>query len=535
MLSIEPWAGRNGKRGQLELVQDIGDSVRRQLAGDQYAPKIFRVDSAHGVGKTYIAAGLVNWFFDAFTPSITITTAPTKDQVELLLWKDIKSQRKGRKLPGRVLPETPRMVKAENHWAIGRTTSDAGGQGTARAQGQHAKYMFFVVDEAEGVPAYQFDAINAMMTGGVVVIWLLIANPQTRTSAFHKLGKQPGVLNYLFSLLDFPNVLEGADVVPGGTTRAWLNGMIVKHCEPALEHDPDRLTFEVPWDVRGDGDDENVRYPPGTVFVPNAEFQFRALGVAPSTNAGDALISTARYEAALTRPLPTVRDMTRAQIGVDCARFGTDAGNVWLYQGLALTREAELRQVDDWQYALQMRRAALKAIRAGATLLSVRVDGTGGYGSGKIDIFKADLEVIEAAAAAGCRMVIHEVQFGSRPREAGKYADTATQLYADAAEALRVASVLHPPDLLQIDFTERRTKFVTRNDGERRLYVRKLESKDEFKSRVRPARSPDDGDGAALSLADETSVVPQGAPKATVTSSDVSNVLGAFTKRLQGR
>ena len=55
VLGIEPWTGRNGKRGQLELVQDIGDSVRRQLAGNVYAPKIFRVDSAHGVGKTYQA------------------------------------------------------------------------------------------------------------------------------------------------------------------------------------------------------------------------------------------------------------------------------------------------------------------------------------------------------------------------------------------------------------------------------------------------------------------------------------------------
>ena len=38
VLGIEPWAGRNGKRGQLELVQDIGKSVARQLAGDVHAP-----------------------------------------------------------------------------------------------------------------------------------------------------------------------------------------------------------------------------------------------------------------------------------------------------------------------------------------------------------------------------------------------------------------------------------------------------------------------------------------------------------------
>lgn len=511
-MGIEPWAGRNGKRGQLELVQDIGESVRRQLAGDVYAPKIFRVDSAHGVGKTYIAAGIVNWFFDAFTPSIIISTAPSRDQVELLLWKDIKSQRKGKGLPGRVLPGSPRMVKSENHWAIGRTTSDAGGQGTARAQGQHAKYMLFVVDEAEGVPAYQYEAINAMMTGGLVVIWLLIANPMTRTSAFHKLGKRAGVQNYVFSLLDFPNVVEGVDVVPGGTTRAWFNQMVCRHCELVPEHDEDRLTFSVPWEVRAEGED--VGYPPHTIFAPNAEFQFRVMGMPPATNAGDALISTARFEAAVARPLLAVRDMTVAQIGVDCARYGNDAGNVWLMQGLVLSREAELRQVDDWQYAAAMREAGLKAIRAGAKLLSYRVDGTGGYGSGKIDLIKADAVLLEAAAAAGCVLVFHEVQFGSLPQDTERYADVATELHGELSEALKILSIPDPPEHLQSDLTERRAGFVVRNEKERRLYVRKLESKDEFKRRIRPARSPDDGDGAALAAAPERIF----APKAGLTS-----------------
>ena len=512
-------------------MQDIGDSVRRQLAGDVYAPKTFRVDSAHGTGKTFIAAGLVNWFFDAFTPSVTITTAPTRDQVELLLWKDIKSQRKGRGLPGRVLPETPRMVKAENHWAIGRTTSDAGGQGTARAQGQHAKFMLFVVDEAEGVPAYQFDAINAMMTGGVVMIWLLIANPQTRTSAFHKLGKQPGVQNYQFSLLDFPNVVEGTDVVPGGTSRAWLNKMIFKHCEVASQHDPDRLTFEVDWPVLAEGED--LSHPPGTIFVPDAEFQFRALGVAPSTNAGDALISTARYEAATERlPLAGV-STEHAQIGVDCARFGSDAGNVYLYQGLTLTREAELRQVDDWRYAGEMKRAAFKALERGAKRISFRVDGTGGYGSGKIDIAKADLELIESAQAAGCQLVFHEVQFNGVPRESEKYADLATQLYGDAAEALLLASIPETPEHLQADLTERRTRFVARNEKEHRRYVRRLETKDEFKARIRPPRSPDDGDGAALALADEATVTAlKPRPEGTVVNAVTTlNTLSRLARR----
>ena len=110
VLGLSPWPGRNAK-GQRELFEDIGESVRRQLAGDKSAPKIFRVEAGHGVGKTFGAAMLVNWFFDCFPPtsipgSVTLTTAPTKAQVEELLWKDVKSMRPST-LPGRVFAGTP--------------------------------------------------------------------------------------------------------------------------------------------------------------------------------------------------------------------------------------------------------------------------------------------------------------------------------------------------------------------------------------------------------------------------------------------
>jgi len=112
ILGIEPWAGTEEK-GQLELMLDIQQSVRRQLAGELNVPNTFRVAAGHGLGKTYGCAGIVNWFFDAFAPSVTITTAPTKDQVELLLWKDIKSQRRGARERGHKMPGRKRC------WALG--------------------------------------------------------------------------------------------------------------------------------------------------------------------------------------------------------------------------------------------------------------------------------------------------------------------------------------------------------------------------------------------------------------------------------
>lgn len=507
ILGIEPWAGTDAK-GQLELMLDIQQSVRRQLAGELNVPNTFRVAAGHGLGKTYGCAGIVNWFFDAFAPSVTITTAPTKDQVELLLWKDIKSQRRaarerGHKMPGRVLPETPRMVRSENHWAIGRTTSDSGGTGTNRAQGQHQKFMLFVCDEAEGVPKFMFDAINAMMTGGLVMIWILIANPQSRNSEFHKLAKVPGVQNYRFSLLDFPNVRTGEDLVPGGTGRSWVAKMIGKHCTPVLQHNEDDHTFELEWPVLLE--DETV-LPAGTIFRPDPEFQFRVMGIAPAVNAGDALVSMARFEAAVARPVAEVLPesaLLEAQIGIDCARFGMDRGKAYLFHRYELTLEGEMAQEDTFAYVEAAKRAAMKAIRAGARRVSFRFDGTGGFGAGPLDLTRADEELNLLAREQGVQLIFHEVQFGSSPKDEDAYSDITTEMYAWVQELLSITRIPAPPEHLQSDLTERKFRWVAKNKGELCRIVKRIETKDEFKARVKPSRSSDDGDGAALAMAPE--------------------------------
>lgn len=490
-LGMEPWPGCNGKPGQLELVEDIAESVRAQLAGEPHI-KVFHVEAGHGVGKTYVAAGLVNWFFDSFSPSVTITTAPSKDQVELLLWKDIKSMRRGKNLPGRVLPEAPKMVVAEDHWAIGRTTNDNQGQGTTRAQGQHNKYWLFILDEAEGVPAFFFSAIDAMMTGGEVGIVIMLANPQTRTSEFHKRGKQSKVRKYRLSVLDHPNVVSGEEIVHGATKRSWAQDMIALHCEPVDEHDDDENTFQVGFEV----DREGVVYPDGTIWKPNAEFCFRVLGIAPANLADKTFVTPGRYEAAKARGTQADEsaDASHAQIGIDCARFGKDYGTVYALHRKRLRRTKQVYKANSFDYLAAAKGAALDCAKHGATSVSFRVDGTGGFGGGVVDLLNAD-EELKRAFPGG--LVVHEIHFGSNASASDKYDDIVTEMYAQAGETIKGIGLVSPPNELESDLTEREYGWVNR-DGQA---LKKLVDKEKFRSKRK--RSPDDGDGCVLALAPE--------------------------------
>ena len=483
-LGISPWPGR-GAKGQRELYEDIAASVKNQLAG-QPAPRVFRVESGNGLGKTFGVAPLVNWFFDAFAPSIVYTTAPSKEQVELLLWKYIKAQRPMH-LSGRVLPKEPRMEKTAEHFALGKTTSNAGGKGEERFKGQHHPYLMFVLDEAEGIASFVYDAITRMMTGGLVILVILLGNPRSRSSDFFKWGKRPGVMNYRWSALNHPNVLDGAETVPGATNRDWVIERLWEWCEVVPLHDEDAFTFTLPFDVPPPPEGGGACGPAGTVFLPTDEFLTSVMGIAPYNAASKTFLPAGRYEAACKRDAPET-DPTQARIGVDVAAFGADAGTIYVRHAGIIRRAARITQEDQVDYFHAIEKEARKLATLGVTSLHIRVDAGGGFGGGVIAL----LERCEELKRAFADYKIVEVQFGGEPHDKKAYADLATEMYAQAAESCKTLSIRRAPEELEGDLCEREYGWVNKGGVE----VRKLESKDTF--RRRKHRSPDDGDGFVL-------------------------------------
>src|SRR2546423_913341 len=49
--------------------------------------------AGHDVGKTFLAAIAVNYWYDCYDPSVVITTAPTLRDVVDLLWTEVRLQR----------------------------------------------------------------------------------------------------------------------------------------------------------------------------------------------------------------------------------------------------------------------------------------------------------------------------------------------------------------------------------------------------------------------------------------------------------
>jgi hypothetical protein len=500
-LRWQPWAGAAEHPGQAEILAAYTLALKQQHerrafeAGELVADALtcwqpgevirnqIRVEAGHTVGKTTLAAGVVSHFFDCFRTAIVYCFAPGHDQINDLLFKEIRKQRVGKGLPGHVL-ETPEIKDRGDHFVKGRATNNAGGQGTERTQGQHAPYQLFIIDEAEGVADYVFDAIRSMTSGGISIV-LMLANPRTRSSRFHRAAEGRTVANFRISCIYHPNVLAGREIVPGAVMRDYVETMIddgkTQHAEVVDAHDPDRDTFELPWR-------------PGVIYHPDPEFMFRVLGKAPGFVADNTFVPVGRYEAATTRQAAG-HDPHIARMGVDAARYGKDSGTLYIRHNGRLWCAGHFPQQDSNAYLRLIRREALQLAAQGVTSLHVRVDGGGGYGSGVIDGLTIDLELMRAFLD----FQVLEVHFNATPYDGEAYADLATEIYGHTADVLRWIALDDPPNALEADLCERPFKWVAARHEDVKKDVKKLLPKEEFHRAFH--RSPDDGDGCALACA----------------------------------
>lgn len=503
---FEYWSGKGtGSEGQLEIAQYYQDTLKRlherrkYERGKPYDRSVWvpgetiknwiRVEAGHTTGKTFLAATIVCHFFDAFRNSIGYAFAPTAQQINDLLFKEIRRFRDDKPwLPGRVL-KLPEIRHRGDHFVKGKAT---GNSSTESVQGQHGEYLIFVLDEAEGIDPFVYDAIESMASGGIAIV-LAIANPRTNTSRFHKIAGNRNVKSFRLSCLNHPNVITNKEIVTGAVKREYVNNMIEKHCEVVPEHVPDFNTFEVPW-------------LPGEIFKPDNEFMFRVLGRSPRMQSFNTFLPTGRYELAKSRKEPVISVMqpNQARIGVDSARFGDDSGTVYVKRNDTVYRHAVLSRVDGYKYYVVVKDLIEQLVSEGVNDIQVRVDGGGGYSSTLIDNLNADDDLfklvsnkeveIEKEKIVG-DMLVYEIHFNGVPSDPKNFADKGTEMYWHAAQACQNIAIGKVPDSLAQDLCERTYNYVTR----RGISVRSLQSKDKFKQEFK--RSPDDGDGFVLAAA----------------------------------
>ncbi|GIX06969.1 MAG: hypothetical protein KatS3mg115_1372 [Candidatus Poribacteria bacterium] len=411
-------------------------SKQEEVLRSVFAHRRTVVPAGHGVGKTFVSAVAVLAFLYLHEPSKVITTAPTWTQVRRLLWSEInrlfKSRRDRRGCPGKIY--TTRLQVRDDWFALGLSSTE-----TVNFQGFHQRHVLIVLDEAPGVRREIYEGAETLMSAGDAHL-LMIGNPIGQHGHFYEACRS-GRWNVIrISCLDSPNVTGEpvSEVLRSSLVRPeWI-------AEKAEE-----------W-----GEDSPA-------------YQARILGLFPES-ADDQLISLGWVDAAVERHREAALTAGPVVIGVDVARYGSDATVYAVLRGDRLEALIQDRGKDTMAVA---GRCVALAEQYGAETIGVDEAGVGGG-------------VVDRLTELGVRVVA--VNGGERAVEAARFANRRSELWWELREWIRQRGAIPPDRRLREDLTAPRYSFTSRGQ----IFVEKKED-----LRRRLGRSPDRADALALALA----------------------------------
>ena len=278
-------------------------------------PYRVKARAGHSVGKSFLGAVLISWWYDTRPESVVITTAPTYQAVCAVMWAEVRLQRTGANRPDEFVgPATPELRSGPDHWAKGTTAN----KGEA-FQGRHRRHMLFIFDEDEGIDPSYYRTTDTMFDPAGQHAWLSIGNPTTTTSQSYREEQLSGADGnpkwnlFTLSCLNHPNIAAGLAArpvpVPGAVTVAQVDQWVADWCDPIDARDKTDSDFE--W-----------RPGSGKWYRPGPIFQSRVLGQRP-TQSTDAIWSEDAFNHAVANPL-VWRPDDLPELGVDVARFGDD-------------------------------------------------------------------------------------------------------------------------------------------------------------------------------------------------------------------
>lgn len=271
------------------------------------------VKACHSSSKTFTAADVV--LLALLKGYDVVTTAPTQEQVERLLWGHIRraidtSPTIDRSVWGHINLTEIKMPTGE--FAIGLATKPE--EGGVRFQGHHARpdsALVVVVDEALGVNPGIFEAIEGFAAGGDVRR-LYLFNPTVASGPVYDtfVSDDPTWDRITIDAFDTPN-LEGVTLES-----------LLEMSEHDLDDNPRPYLVTRRW-VR------DMFYKWGE---DHPSWQSRVRGRFPD-QASNSLISLAWLEAAKARPAAYAENGGDVVAGVDVAGPGKDETVVYVRQG----------------------------------------------------------------------------------------------------------------------------------------------------------------------------------------------------------
>jgi hypothetical protein len=182
--------------------------------------KRVQVQSANGVGKSFVTAVLNGAWLLRHPDSVAIPTSGSYGVLEDVLWKPLRRLWSRQDLPGRTLQSPPRIELGEE-WYMRATSPRHPGN----LEGRHAEHTLVTIEEADkpDISREHLDSAESLLTGGTDRLVVINNPPEDETNVVADLAESERWHTIQFSSLDSHNVRVDAgeldtDRLPGLVT-----------------------------------------------------------------------------------------------------------------------------------------------------------------------------------------------------------------------------------------------------------------------------------------------------------------------------
>lgn len=164
--------------------------------------RLVAVKACHASGKTYAAARCALWWLTRYAKGKVINTAPGWRQVKLL-WEEIRLALQQSRIAF-PQPSATELRLTDANYVMGISTNEA-----VKFQGIHGQNILIIADEAPGIRADMWDAIEGVRAGGDVHV-LMLGNPVIRSGYFYNAFTRGRNLwiTYTIGAFDTPNLAD---------------------------------------------------------------------------------------------------------------------------------------------------------------------------------------------------------------------------------------------------------------------------------------------------------------------------------------
>jgi len=187
---------------------------QEEIARSVLAHRKTHVRGGVGLGKDAAAGWLALWWAYAREGLVLLTSATQRQVVEQMMRREIGGAFRRAKLPGELLTTGLRVGDETRMLAF--TSSDA-----ASHRGYHHPRTLVLISEAFGVEDFAWHGLLDCAVGPDDRV-LAYGNPTAPTGPFYDKYRRPDWNKLRLSALEFPNVVEGRQIIPGGTSREWV-------------------------------------------------------------------------------------------------------------------------------------------------------------------------------------------------------------------------------------------------------------------------------------------------------------------------